>query len=67
MSLATESKEELYVPHLWYNFPDLILIVEHAPVIVPDSHKSEGDTQVEENEGDEEDKGNEQVIENGTK
>ena len=55
------------MPHLRYNFPDLILVVEHAPVIVPDSGDSEGDAQVEENEGDEEDEGNEQVIENGTK
>ena len=55
------------MPHFWCTFPDLILVVEHAPVIVPDSSDSEGDAQVEENEGGEEDEENEQVIENGAK
>ena len=39
-------------------------VAEHAPVTVPESNESEEDAQIKEN--DEEDKGNEQVIENGT-
>lgn len=39
------------------------LVAEHAPVTVPESDESEEDAQIEENN--EEDKGTEQVIENG--
>ena len=40
---------------------------EHAPVTVTESDSSEGNAQIEENKRDEEDKGTELVIENGTK